>query len=312
MKQNRIIQFVACCFISSTLIGQQAPMFTHYMFNTLTINPAYAGSRDALSVTALHRSQWLDFKGAPMSQTFTMNSPVANKHIGLGLSLSNDKIGPVNNTSAFFSFSYKIVLSQRAKLSLGLSGGMNVLQTHFTDLDLDQQNDPAFSINSKNNMSFNAGFGAYYARERFYLGVSVPNLIQNKFPVVTLANGNQSSGTEKQHYYFITGTHVDIRENIAFKPTALMKFTEGAPIQIDLTAAFIFNHSFSLGAMYRTGDALGLLLGWMLSPQFTVGYSYDWSHNNRTFDYNMGSHELMLRYEFSYTSNKQIHSPRYF
>jgi type IX secretion system PorP/SprF family membrane protein len=312
MKKISTLQLLVFCCMSSALIAQQAPMFTHYMYNTLSINPAYAGSRDALSITALHRSQWVGFKGAPMTQTITMHSPIANKHIGLGLSLSNDKIGPVNNTAAFFSFAYKIILTENTKLSFGISGGVNVLQTHFSTLDLDQQNDPAFSTNATNKALFNAGFGAYYSMKQSYIGVSIPNLIQNKYPIVTLANGNQSSGTEKQHYFLIAGTKIDVQKNIVFKPTALIKLTEAAPLQLDVTAAFIFNNNFSLGAMYRTGDAFGVLVGLILSPQFTVGYAYDWSHNNRTFQYNSGSHEVMMRYDFVYTTNKQVHSPRYF
>jgi type IX secretion system PorP/SprF family membrane protein len=306
--------------ISSLVLGlgslsanaQQAPMFTHYMNNTLSINPAYAGSRDALTVTALHRTQWLGFKGAPSSQTLTLHSPIRSEHIGLGLALSNDKIGPVNNTSAFLSFAYIMKLNSKSKLALGLNGGVNILQANLSSLELDQQNDPVFENNIINKTTPNFGFGAYYSRERFYAGVSSPNLLQNNYPVVSLADGSQSKGIEKRHYFFIAGALLNLSQNVAFKPTTLVKVTEAAPIQADFTASFILNQKLLLGAMYRTGDALGALIGLDLSQQLYLGYSFDWSYGVRTFKYNNGSHEVVLRYDFIYSGKKQIHSPRYF
>jgi len=164
--------------------AQQDPMFTHYMYNTLSINPAYAGSRDALSITALHRSQWVGFDGSPTTQTITMHSPIANKNIGLGLTVVNDKIGPVNNTSLAGQFAYIMQLNRKSKLSLGLSGGVNILQADLNSLSLDQQNDPTFQTNLTNRVTPNFGFGAYYSRERFYIGVSTPNLIQNQYSTI--------------------------------------------------------------------------------------------------------------------------------
>jgi type IX secretion system PorP/SprF family membrane protein len=313
MKSNiKIITAFAFCLGSLSLTAQQAPMFTHYMYNTLSINPAYAGSREALSITALHRSQWLDFKGAPMTQTLTMHSPIASKNIGLGLSLANDRIGPVNNSSAYLSFAYKIKLNSKSKLALGLNGGLNLLQANLTSLELEQQNDPSFATNIRNKAMSNFGFGAYYSRERFYAGVSTPNLVQNKYPIVTLADGTQSTGIERRHYFFIAGAVFNLSKNVAFKPTTLVKVTEAAPIQMDVTASFILNQKLLIGAMFRSGDAFGALVGVDLSQQLHVGYSFDWSYGIRTFKYNTGSHEIMLRYDFNFSSKKQIQSPRYF
>lgn len=314
MMKNPLKLIVLSCFhiCSITLFAQQAPMYTHYMYNTLSINPAYAGSRDALTITALHRSQWINFKGAPMTQTLTLHSPLSTKNIGLGLSLSNDKIGVVNNTAAFFSFAYKIQLSPKAKLSLGASGGVNLLQANLSSLSLDHQNDPAFQSNIKNRSLGNFGFGMYYSRARFYTGISVPNLVQNNYDGSSLFNGTATSGIERRHYFFIAGALIKLSDFLSFKPTALVKMTEATPLQLDLTTTFIFHDHFSLGGMYRTGDAVGLLLGMNVSPLFYVGYSYDWSFGNRTYIYNSGSHELVLRYDFIHTSKRQIHSPRYF
>lgn len=297
---------------STTAKAQQTPMFTHYMYNTLAVNPAYAGSRDALTVTALHRSQWVDFTGAPMTQTITLHSPIQDLPIGLGLSLVNDKIGPVNNTGINADFAYRIHLNEKSKLALGVSGGVNILQARLNTLALDQQADPTFQNNINNRVTPNFGVGAYYSRERFYTGLSVPNLVENKMAAINQVGTTTLIGKEQRHYFFIAGAVFNLSNNLAFKPTTLLKMTVAAPVQLDVTASFIIAKKATIGVMYRTGDAAGMLVGFDITNQFHVGYSFDWSFGVRTFTYNQGSHEFMLRYDFMSTSKKQIHSPRYF
>jgi type IX secretion system PorP/SprF family membrane protein len=292
--------------------AQQTPMYTHYMYNTLLINPAYAGSRDALTITALNRSQWVDFGGAPITQTLSIHSPIKSEHIGLGLSILNDKIGPTNNTSAFIDFSFIMNLSEKSKLALGLSGGANIFRANLNSLELIEQNDPVFINNIDNLIAPNFGFGAYYSRERFYAGVSVPNLLENSYSEMSQSNGNVLIGKEQRHYFFIAGAIFNLSPNLAFKPTTLVKVTAAAPIQADITASFIIMKRLMLGAMFRTGDATGALVGLDISDQFHLGYSFDWSYGLKTGKYNYGSHELVLRYDFIFNSKKQIHSPRYF
>jgi type IX secretion system PorP/SprF family membrane protein len=293
-------------------IAQQDPMYTHYMYNTLVVNPGYAGSRDAFTITALHRSQWVDFKGAPVTQTLTMHAPLKNQHIGLGLALSNDKIGYNNNTSAFVDFSYIMKLNEKSKLALGLNAGGNILQARFTSVQLEQSSDPVFQNNVNNHFAPNFGFGAYYYRERFYAGISAPNLLENNYSTVQMKDGSVSLGKEQRHYFFIAGAVFNLTENLAFKPTTLIKSTNASPTQADITASFIIMKKLMLGVMYRTGDAFGALIGIDIAQQFHVGYSYDYSYGLETFKYNKGSHEIVLRYDFLCKNNKQIYTPRYF
>jgi type IX secretion system PorP/SprF family membrane protein len=295
-----------------TMQAQQEPMYTHYMYNTLVINPGYAGSREALSVTALHRSQWVNYKGAPIVQTLTMHAPLKNEHLGLGLSVTNDKIGPTNNTAVFADFAYIMKLNTKSKLALGLSAGVNIFQADLNSLQLNQQADPSFQNNISNKMNPNFGFGAYYSRERFYAGISIPNIIQNNYLVVNLPNGSTWAGKEQRHYYFIAGTMIKLSDNLEFKPTTFVKVTPAAPIQADVTASFVIMKKLLLGAMYRTGDAFGGLIGLDVTSQFHVGYSFDYSYGVKTFKYNNGSHEIVLRYDFNFSNKKQIRSPRYF
>jgi type IX secretion system PorP/SprF family membrane protein len=312
MKNINISLVLVATFGFTTMQAQQAPMYTHYMYNTLSINPAYAGSRDALTITGLHRSQWVDFKGAPVTQTLTLHSPIRNEHIGLGLSVSNDKIGPTNNTAIFGDFAYMMKLTKKSKLALGLSAGANIFQGNMSTLALDNQTDPIFQSDIRNRVTPNFGFGAYYSQERFYAGVSIPNILQNNYSVINLPDGSTLTGKEQRHYFFIAGGMIKISDNLEFKPTTLVKMTPAAPIQADITASFVIMKKLLVGAMYRSGDAVGGLIGIDLTEQLHLGYSYDWSYGLNTSKYNKGSHELILRYDFIYSSKKQIHSPRYF
>ncbi len=310
LKKIAILSVVSMAGL--TMSAQQEPMFTHYMDNTLLVNPAYAGSRDALTVNALQRMQWVDFKGAPVTQTITVHAPLRDEHLGLGLSVVNDKIGPSNNTSVFVDFAYIMKLSPKSKLALGVNGGINVFQASLSSLQLEQQADPVFQNNISNQTTPNFGFGAYYYRERFYAGISVPNLMQNNYSVVNEPDGTTQMGSEQRHYYLIAGTVIKMTDNLDFKPTTLVKVTAAAPAQLDLTASFIIMKRLMVGVMYRSGDALGALVGVNVTEQLHIGYSYDWSYGLATSKYNQGSHEIELRYDFIFYNKKQIHSPRYF
>jgi len=312
MKSYKIIIAVLVLTLGSiTMNGQQVPMYTHYMYNTLVVNPGYAGSRDALTLTGLYRSQWDGFEGAPTTETFTLHTPVGD-NVGLGLSVLNDKIGPTNNSSVFADFAYKIKLTDNAKLAFGLSGGVNMYQANLSTLKLNETTDPSFQNNINNHVTPNFGFGLYYSRDRFYAGISSPDLIESNLSGVNVGNGVNLTGVEQRSYFFIAGSMLQISNNLDFKPTMLVKMTAGAPVEADLTGSFVIDKTFLLGVMYRTGDAFGALVGLDITEQLHIGYSYDFSLGLKTGTYNNGSHELILRYDFLVRDKNQIHSPRYF
>ncbi len=308
---KKILIITSIFFLALGTKAQQDAMFTHYMFNTLAVNPAYAGSRDALTVTGLHRSQWVSFPGAPVTQTLTLHTPLAYENTGVGLSFVNDKIGPVNKTSFYADFSYKIKVTKKASLAFGLKGGLNLMNNNLSELNLDDAADPAFAANIQSKLLPNFGFGMYYYTDRYYVGLSVPKLLENDF-VANTTSGGTNLTSEHRHYFFIAGSVFDLNETIKLKPTAFVKVTNGAPVEGDVTASFIFNDKFSIGGMFRTGDAVGILAGINITDQFTLGYSFDWSFTNTTMVYNGGSHEIMLRYDFIYKNEEKIRSPRYF
>jgi type IX secretion system PorP/SprF family membrane protein len=308
---KRILVITALGLTLGKAQAQQDAMFTHYMYNTLAVNPAYAGSRDALTITALHRSQWVGFDGAPTTQTLTVHSPIANNKMGLGVSVVNDKIGPTAMKSIYADYAYKIQVSEKGKLAFGLKAGLNVMSNNLATLKTTTTGDNAFSSNVQSQLLPNFGVGAYYSQERFYVGLSTPKLLQNNFKSNTIGN-TSSTSKEKRHYFLIAGTVLNLSQNVKLKPTTFIKVTQAAPVEADLTATFMFHDRFNLGAMFRTGDALGMLVGYNFTDQFTAGYSFDWSYGVKTFKYNQGSHEIMLRYDLIYKSKDRIKSPRYF
>lgn len=305
---KHIVLTIALLVSTLSTFAQQEAMYTHYAFNTLMINPAYAGSREALTFTALHRSQWVGFKGAPQTETFTMHAPFRDNDMGLGLSILNDHIGPVNNTSFNVDYAYKIPF-YNGRLSMGLKGGIDLMQIRLTELYAMDGNDMAIANNVRNQVLPNVGFGAYYSERNYYVGISSPRLVQNR---INLVNNSSSLAKEKQHYYIIGGTMLNINPMFALKPMGLIKITGGAPIELDLTAILVMDERYEFGAMMRTRDAFGFLFGINFDNNMRLGYSFDWSFGLNTGRYNAGSHEIIIRYDFIKSDRKAIVSPRYF
>jgi type IX secretion system PorP/SprF family membrane protein len=302
-----VLIFVACLTVSLVQAQQQA-MFTHYAFNTLAVNPAYAGSREALTVTALHRSQWVGFAGAPITQTLTMHAPFAKNRMGVGLSVLNDKIGPTNTTSLYADLAYSLPMNDanNSKLSFGLKSGFNIAQSTLSTLTTTKSGDDGAS-DQNTRLVPNFGVGAYYHNLKWYVGASMPRIINSK-----LGNGVTADATEVKHFFLIGGAVFNLNDKVKLKPTTFLKVAPAAPIELDLTGMFIFNDKLELGAMFRTGDAVGALIGYNVNNNFRIGYSFDISYVNPTFKYNAGSHELMLRYDFILIPQNRIASPRYF
>lgn len=307
MKRKLIFYGFILWLSSFVLTAQQDAMFTHYMYNTLWLNPAYAGTRDALTVTGIYRSQWVGFAGAPEDQSFTAHAPFDKGKMGLGLSLQNDKIGPLKNTFIGADYSYHLKLDSKSKIAFGIKAMADFFNNYLGNLNLENQSQPdiAFTQNI-HQVSPNFGAGVYYYRERFYAGFSSPKLIQHTF------NGGSASYSQIRHFFLIAGYIFSIDKEWKFKPTTFIKMTKAAPIQADITANFVYDNNLTFGAMFRTSDALGVLVNYTVKEQFTIGYSFDWSFTNQTGKYNGGSHELMLRYDLISYQKSRIKSPRYF
>jgi len=294
--------------ISSVVYSQQDPMYTQYMYNTLSVNPAYAGSRDALSITGLLREQWVGIDGAPNTQTLTIHSPITSKDMGLGLSVINDEVGPVHQTMIFGDYSYSIQATATSTLAFGLKVGVNVFSADLTSLTPDQGGDQAiYDISSK--MLPNVGVGVFYYSDKGYVGLSAPKLLQQMYEEYN--NGVDTENKELRHYFLIGGYVFDLTEDIKFKPSFLVKAVAGAPLSVDLSGNFFFKEKLGLGVAHRLDDSVSALLQYYFTPQFRVGYAYDLTLSELRH-YNSGSHEIMLGYDLIFADDNRIRSPRFF
>jgi type IX secretion system PorP/SprF family membrane protein len=302
--QKITLLFILIGSVSSSS-AQQESQFTQYMYNTVSVNPAYAGSRDVLSIIGLYRTQWVGLDGAPKTATFSLNSPI-NDRIGIGFSFMNDRIGPSDENNFNIDFSYNIVLNANSRLFFGVKASGNLLNIDYTKLNIFDENDGLFRGNIENVFTPNVGAGVYFQSQNAYVGLSVPYFLET----TRYKDDVSSNVNEKMHAYLIGGYVFDLSPNLKFKPAALVKAVSGAPLQVDLSANFLINDKVTLGAAYRWDAAVSAMAGFQITPGLMAGYAYDFDTTNLG-NYNSGSHELFLRFElFKY--NVPILNPRFF
>jgi type IX secretion system PorP/SprF family membrane protein len=301
--KTKIFSFVLM-FTTIVSFAQQDAQFTQYMYNTINVNPAYAGSRGALSIFALHRTQWRGLDGAPKTNAVSLNTPLNNSTLGLGVSIINDEIGPVTENTVSADLSYTILTSETTKLSFGLKATANLF-----DLDVSKLNpvDQDPSIRDFNNkFTPNIGAGVYLHSNKAYVGLSVPNFIEsNRYD-----DNDVAIFKEKMNFYLIAGYIHEFNNSIKFKPAVLGKAVEGAPLQVDVSGTFMLYDKLVLGAAYRWSAAISAIVGFQISQAMYIGYGYDFE-TTRLDNYNSGSHEIFLRYEIFKKNNKMI-TPRFF
>ncbi|MDP1728381.1 MAG: type IX secretion system membrane protein PorP/SprF [Bacteroidota bacterium] len=304
-----VIVFLSCTEI---LTAQQDAGFSQYFFNQLYINPAYAGSRQTLAGTLVHRSQWVAMPGAPATQSLTLHTPLAHTHAGIGLQVYHDKTGPLNNTGIQATYSYRILLG-KYKLAFGLNGSAHNLRISFDEINVDDKTDPSF-LGKGSSWIPDAGCGVYLYRNRLYAGLSALHIIQPKFNL-----GGSENAKFYRQYYFTGGMVFGLNENVDFRPSVLLKWTTAAPITTDLNASFIFRQRFFIGCGFRTAkrinisgsdNQLVLITEYNISNTLRIGYSYDW-YLSRSGNYNSGTHEIMLGWDINLNRTKMT-SPIFF
>lgn len=309
--------------LSNKAKAQQEALYSQYMFNMMAVNPAYAGSRDVLSMTGLFRQQWVGVEGAPTTQSFTIDMPLKKEKVGLGLQAYNDKAGDISNTGVYLTYAYRVKVSEKATLAMGITGGVTNLRADIIGTKLTQDGDVAFSQNVSRFLP-NVGTGLYLSTDRGYIGISCPALIQNTFGQVDTTKKQQ--GKQARHYFAMMGFVVGISNSLKLKPSLLVKASEASPLSFDGNINLWIKDRVALGASYRTtlkrdqtlsngwtdrlGDAVIGMLELQVSDQLRFGYAYDFMVNGLQNKQN-GSHEIMLRYEFGFKKAK-ILTPRYF
>ena len=300
----KTILTIICAFILQSMYSQQDSQYTQYMYNTPLVNPAYAGSRETITAFLLHRNQWVGLDGAPVTNNFSINMPVGDSNFGVGLNFVNDEIGPVSENEISADLAYFIQISENYKLSLGLKGTANLFQLDVNKLRIFDPADPQFQ-NVDTEFSPNVGAGLYLFSDKTYFGFSVPNFFES----YRYNDNNVEITKEKMHFYFIAGHVFTLSPNIDFKPAVLSKIVEGAPLQADVTANFLFFDKLTLGAAYRWDASVSALAGFQISDSWFIGYGYD-LETTKLSNYNSGSHEIFLRYEFF--NRSRVSAPRFF
>jgi type IX secretion system PorP/SprF family membrane protein len=313
MKNNitKFLIFTGIILISFQGMSQQDPLYTQYMYNMSVLNPAYATDDPGmLRLGGLYRSQWVGIDGAPSTANFFAHTPISER-VELGLSIVHDEIGDwVKENNITADFAYVLPLNETNKLSLGIKGGLTTFDANISGLILNQLDDPAFRENI-NEIFPVVGVGAYFFGEKYYVGLSAPNLLTSKH--LENKQGLTALGEENIHY-FVTGGYVfDINEDFKLKPAFMARGVQGAPLSVDITANVLMFNRLEAGVGYRFGDAITGLVNFAITPQLRVGYAYDRTTSNLG-DYNDGTHEFLLLFDLDLfgLSKGYDKSPRFF
>ena len=295
-KRIKIIAFLILTLVVLLQVkqasAQQDPMYTQYMDNLQVLNPGYAGSQGIGNILMVARSQWVEFDGAPATRSFTYNTSYDEQNVGVGFSLMSDQIGPLKQTGFYADYSYFLPVSQKFKLGLGLKGGVSFYRANLVALQT-VDSDPVFNHDIYENFLPNVGVGLFLFSETTYFGVSVPKLIDN----IIINEEVQTDYINKQqrHMYFVAGHRFDISEDFQLKTNGMMRKVKSAPLSVDMTVMGGFRDKFWVGAMYRFGDASGMLVKFNPSPNMSIGYAYDITISELSA-FNSGTHEIMFSY----------------
>jgi len=308
---TKFLIFTGIILISFEGMSQQDPLYTQYMYNMSVLNPAYATDDPGmLKMGGIYRSQWVGIDGAPSTANFFAHTPVSER-VELGISIVHDEIGDwVKENNITADFAYVLPLNETNKLSLGIKGGLTTFDANVSGLILNQLDDPAFRENI-NEVFPVVGVGAYFFGEKYYVGLSAPNLLTSKH--LENEQGLRTLGEENIHY-FVTGGYVfDINEDFKLKPAFMARGVQGAPLSVDITANVLMFNRLEAGLGYRFGDAITGLVNFAVTPQIKVGYAYDRTTSNLG-DYNDGTHEFLVLFDLDLfgLSKGYDKSPRFF
>ncbi len=303
MKTFNLYTFLLSLLLSFQVVAQQEFLTTHYMFNGLALNPAYAGVHDGLSTSFLYRNQWVGFDGAPNTQIASVHSPLAGRPVSLGALIFRDQLGLSSEYGAYFSYAYRIPLTRELTLSMGLQ-----FNTHNYAVDYSEAENGVFdqgdNLQNINEFKWNFGTGLLLHTDRLFVGLSVPQMLNKKLDL------GDTDGTFSQlvrHYYLLAGYAFDLGRNLVLKPNVLLKSVDNAPLQVDINANLLINSFLWVGASYRSKDSIDGILGFQVTPQFLVSYATDFTLT----EVDNQSHEIMINYIFELPT-KKIVTPRYF
>ena len=308
---KRIITVFLFLSLTAKVFAQQDPMYSQYVFNGMLINPAYAGTREVVNAVALYRNQWVNVPGAPKTGVFSIDSPVKNQKVGIGMNLVVDKIGVTSHTGFSGVYSYKLYFN-RSTLSFGLQGGVGFYNSNYSEVQHSNGStvDPAF-INDYHMVLPNFSIGTYYHTERFYAGLSVMDILGNTIQDQLYPNvSNDLSINIVSHFFLTSGYMFDLTPNVSLQPSFLLKYVTGAPPEGDINLVASFYDLLSFGVAWRSNASVDVLTQVKINQKLSLGYSYEYTTNELS-SFTSGSHEIVLRYQLA-GRNQRFVSPRYF
>jgi type IX secretion system PorP/SprF family membrane protein len=304
--KKKILFILICLAAINELKAQQDAQASMYFFNPLQFNPAYAGSRNALSVTAVSRAQWAGWEGAPKTQFLSIHSPILSRKqkIAIGANLSYDKIGARSGLDAMAHFAYHMQLSKKnLKLSFGASAGIQQAQFNFSNLLVTDLNDLNYQ-QSNSVVNSNFGLGVYLYNQNFYAGASIPRLLNRSF------DSPSQNAFYQRHFNLMAGYVYKYNTVLLIKPSILFKYAAHAPASLDINLSAQFLNQFWVGALYRVHDAIGFNASYIFNDFCTIGYAYDFPINGKLVS-QWGSHEFVVSFDITTRKNAYL-SPRYF
>lgn len=311
MKKS-ILLLIVILFSMVSAKAQYDAMFTQYMFNEMFINPAYTGSKDAMAINLSHRQQWVNFPGRPITTSFTLHGPMKNEKMGIGGSVLNEQIGKLTRNLVYLNYAYRVKTGKKGQLAFGLMAGIHNQVNKLSELKPSESGDIQIAQNTPSLFAPNFGTGIYYYTNKFYAGISIPRMIDNSYlfnQTGDIVKSTQLS-VNKFHYYITVGNVFELNDDLKFKPQAMIKMVQNAPLQYDLNVNVLIKNKIWAGLSYRSGSDISALIGLQVNPQLLVNYSYDYGLT-KIQKYSQGSHEISIGYLFSYKQHK-VATPRYF
>ena len=296
-----------CLALPAFLAAQHTPLTSQYLFNGLLINPAYAGSRDALTANMTWRNQWVGFEGAPRTQVISVHSPLKRRKVSLGLLLLNDAIGVSTQTGIYTNYAYRLRF-KKAKLQLGFGAGISMLRGDWSSVRLDESGDATYASDSRGVLRPNFSAGGFYWTKKYFVGVSMPFFLSHSYDA-SADKWTVSARTSQFQPMIFAGMVRALNKELKLKPTVLVRYQNASGPQLDLNVNLVLKERIWAGVSWRSSDAVVISVEVLPTPQWRIGYAYDLGIS-KLRPYHSGSHEIMLQYEFGYRI--RVRDPRYF
>ena len=315
---KKIFFSVILIIVGYVAFAQQDPQYTMYMFNQMAVNPAYAGSRECLSATAHYRTQWTGIDGAPRTLSFGIHSPLSNERIALGLQVVNDRLGVTNSTNISGIFAYRLPVTAKSKLSIGLQATITNYLNNLANATTTSGGDPVFNTNT-NLLLPNFGAGAYWYSQKGYIGITVPHLIDNHLEDKSNTTINSVAAQQFRHLFAMAGYLFKLSDVVKLKPSVMLKYAPKSPVETDLNASFLLYDALWLGASWRSDvsslrdhltESVDFMAIYEINQMMRIGLAYDLT-TTKLSGYNYGTYELMLGYDFNRKMDRML-TPRYF